>query len=370
MEHCKTLIPIGFDEIHVKDRVRVTPEGYKPAQYVFKFTVPSGAAGGPSTYRTGDHFGLVPCNPPELVDRLLMWLGKDPMRAHEELVEVTSEDPLRAFPGMPMTLHRLLSQFVDLNGPVPYYLRRLVSPDTGFVPPEAVAHKNAAEAIMSLPKGKYSFSEIVSACDIIHPRFYSIASSDTRCPDEIELLVVDVPGGLCTGHICRQPLEYIQTTPIAGKLRKGVFNYPMDGNTPMVCVTVGSGFAPVRAFLQERKDRGLSGDFVLVHGCRHASKDFVCQEDIQDGGVSASFYAFSRDDPKKKVYIHDKIAENGAAVWELLQRPDCQFFYCGSSGKILNQMETALIKCSEGICDGGSIIRQMKGEHRYHLEAY
>uniref|UniRef100_A0A0G4GU65 Uncharacterized protein n=1 Tax=Chromera velia CCMP2878 TaxID=1169474 RepID=A0A0G4GU65_9ALVE len=387
VEESGARLPLGFSEAFISESRQLTPEGYSPEQFLLRFSAPHNPvlpSMNPSLlhfahcnkdlppppkegeengfhYRTGDHIGIAPCNVPAEVDAVLNHFEWDA----DALVTVKSQDPVRQYPAEPMTVRCLFSQFVDLSGPVGYGVRRLLKPDSGFLP----GVRTHGEALMMIPKGVYSISQIVSLSPPIQPRYYSIASSSTRNPRELELLVAKVAGGLATSFMCG-PYEMIQGRPIAVRLRRGVFNYPEDPSTPLVAVSVGTGLAPVRSFMLERADRGIQGNCVVIHGCRHKAKDFVCVEDLHSGGAE-EYVAFSRDG-EKKVYIHDKIVEGRAAIWELLEKPNCQFFYCGAAGKVCQQMEAALFQGAEmlGRTDGHDVIQRMRDEHRYHLEAY
>lgn len=84
----------------------------------------------------------------------------------------------------------------------------------------------------------------------------------------------------------------------------------------------GTGVAPFRNFIYERVANNVatSRNLLLFFGCRNQSKDFLCSEDflqLQNENKMNLVCAFSRDQPEK-VYVQDKIVENGEIVWQML----------------------------------------------------
>lgn len=61
---------------------------------------------------------------------------------------------------------------------------------------------------------------------------------------------------------------------------------------------------------------------MLFFGCRHKSKDFIYSKELESlrkkNALSHLVVAFSRDDPKKKVYVQDKMDEMGLTLWEMI----------------------------------------------------
>ncbi|MCH3857672.1 NADPH-dependent assimilatory sulfite reductase flavoprotein subunit, partial [Campylobacter jejuni] len=81
------------------------------------------------------------------------------------------------------------------------------------------------------------------------------------------------------------------------------------GDTPMIMVGPGTGVAPFRAFLQERRARGDGGRNWLFFGERHAASDFYYRDELQalrdDGLLTRLDLAFSRDQAAK-IYVQDR----------------------------------------------------------------
>lgn len=45
-----------------------------------------------------------------------------------------------------------------------------------------------------------------------------------------------------------------------------------------------------------------------------------------------------------KVYVQDRLAQTGAAVWELLDRGGAHFYVCGDAGSMAGAVEAALLR--------------------------
>ena len=78
------------------------------------------------------------------------------------------------------------------------------------------------------------------------------------------------------------------------------FAPPADPATPMLLIGPGTGFAPLRGFLQERAAQRAAGEAVatslLVFGCRHPDHDWFCRGEMErwrEDGVADLLLAFS-----------------------------------------------------------------------------
>ena len=107
------------------------------------------------------------------------------------------------------------------------------------------------------------------------PRNYSISSSPLISPHEVQVTVSVVRyrgadggqrGGVCSTFLADRAAAapvFLQRSPH--------FRPPEDGATPMIMVGPGTGVAPFRGFLQERRALGHSGRNWLFFGDRHRS---------------------------------------------------------------------------------------------------
>ena len=79
----------------------------------------------------------------------------------------------------------------------------------------------------------------------------------------------------------------------------------------------GTGIAPFRAFMQQRAADEAPGKNWLFFGNPHFTEDFLYQVEwqryVKDGVLTRIDLAWSRDQ-KEKVYVQDKLREQGAEL--------------------------------------------------------
>merc|ERR1712137_590313 len=96
----------------------------------------------------------------------------------------------------------------------------------------------------------------------------------------------------------------------------------MGDRLPMIMVSAGTGFAPMRSFLQERKARKATGPIYVFFGCRNESTDWLYSEELkkyqQEGLITGMWVGFSRSDVHPRQYVQDKILEQGNLIWQAL----------------------------------------------------
>jgi sulfite reductase (NADPH) flavoprotein alpha-component len=122
------------------------------------------------------------------------------------------------------------------------------------------------------------------------------------------------------------------------------FRPPEDGATPMIMVGPGTGIAPFRGFLQERRALGHAGRNWLFFGDQHRSENFYYRDDLEDmardGFLSRLDVAFSRDQADR-VYVQHKMLDRGADVWRWLD-DGAHFYVCGDATRMAKDVDAAL----------------------------
>ena len=206
----------------------------------------------------------------------------------------------------------------------------------------------------------------------IKPRLYSIASSQREVGlAKLELAVVVVDWetpkgqkriGTCTSFLSSLNIDpehddadlntlmvYLQPTGPGG-----IF-HPKDPKVPVMMVGLGTGLAPFRAMVQERKALLRSGEELgesaLYFGCRTRKDDYLFGDEWEaakmDGYLTNLLVAFSRDQPQK-IYVQNKIEEEPMVVWRILIEEEGFFFFCGPARRapeqVRNGVEAALMK--------------------------
>lgn len=182
------------------------------------------------------------------------------------------------------------------------------------------------------------------------PRAYSIASSRAEVGDEAHLLISAV-----RYRAFGRDRKGVASTYVADRLKKGGrvrvklkpnkhFALPAP-DKDIIMVGPGTGVAPFRAFVQERRATKATGKSWLFFGDRQYTHDFLYQLDwqeaLKDGALSRIDVAFSRDQPEK-VYVQHKIWERRADLIAWLDK-GATFYVCGDAKAMAKDVRTALV---------------------------
>jgi sulfite reductase (NADPH) flavoprotein alpha-component len=182
------------------------------------------------------------------------------------------------------------------------------------------------------------------------PRAYSIASSRKEVGDEAHLLVSAVRyeshgrarGGVASTHMADR-LKVGAGLKVRVKANKH-FRLP-DPATDVIMVGPGTGVAPFRAFVQERRAIGATGRNWLFFGDRRFTHDFLYQlewqDALKDGSLSRLDLAFSRDAPQK-VYVQHRIWEQRRDLVAWLEG-GARFYVCGDAKAMAKDVRAALV---------------------------
>lgn len=215
------------------------------------------------------------------------------------------------------------------------------------------------------------------------PRQYSISSSPLVSPHEVQLTVSVVRyrgrdgsprGGVGSTYLADLP----DGTPVSVFLQRSPhFRPPQDAETPMIMVGPGTGIAPFRAFLQERRALGHSGPNWLFFGDRHRSQNFYYRDDlldmVDDGFLNRLDLAFSRDQ-EQRVYVQHKMLDYGADVWRWLE-DGAHLYVCGDATRMAKDVDDALtviIRTHGGMNEEAARAykRELVGDKRYVRDVY
>ena len=329
------------------------------------------------TYDAGDALGVRPRNCPELVSELL-----DLTR-----LSATTCVNIETFGDVP--LQQALTQHFEIARPssdtLAFIAERSTNPGLKhLLNPEHKAQLNAwlwgrqlADVLQQYPI-ECSADELLGTLKRLQPRLYSIASSAKAYPQEVHLTVAAVRYGKRKG---------VSSTFLADRVGDGEvplfvqpskhFRTPGDGDVPMIMIGPGTGVAPFRAFLQERRAMGHQGRNWLFFGEQHAASDFYYQDELQgmqrDGLLTNLSLAFSRDQPQK-VYVQDRIREQGAELWHWLQ-DGAKLYICGDASHMAKDVDQALRQIAQthgglGVEGAVEYWRQLSEQKRYLRDVY
>ena len=145
----------------------------------------------------------------------------------------------------------------------------------------------------------------------------------------------------------------------------------------MIMVGPGTGIAPFRAFLEERKATGAPGKNWLLFGDQRRATDFLYEDELgqmqSDGVLHRLDLAFSRDQ-ESKVYVQDRMREAGPDLWQWLNE-GAHFYVCGDASRMAKDVDGALHEiCATvgGLGPDGATnyIKTLKAEKRYQRDVY
>ncbi|KAF8148143.1 fatty acid hydroxylase [Mycena galopus ATCC 62051] len=325
-----------------------------PVKRHIEFQLPEGC-----TARAGDYVAILPQNPLRDVRRVLAHFSL----SNEAEVILSSNGPTSLPVGKPVKLSEILTGYVELlQAATTKDLGKLgelaTSPATRAYIEELRSNYKVAvqEKRLSVFEILESHSDIVLSIgtflQILPPirvRQYSISSSPLWNPTHITVTfsVLDLPPmsktsqsflGVGSNYLASLiPGDRCQMTV---RLSAAAFHLPENPMTPVVMFCSGSGFAPLRGFIQERAVQKASGrevgEMLLFFGCRKPTDDFLYSEsDLAEWsaqGVVDVRPAFSRspEDSEGCKYVQHRIRKDSADIVGALNK-GASFFTCGGS---------------------------------------
>jgi cytochrome P450 / NADPH-cytochrome P450 reductase len=348
------------------------------------------------TYRAGNHIGVCPKNDEERVERLARRLGV----ALDGLFMAPKTMNVRAVPkGLVLQVRNVLTNLVDITSRPTLPLLDLMLSKTAN--PAEQSRLAEIRAVLRAPHGPGSplraaidgggydvlrlldefpscslnIFEFLQVAQPLRPRYYSTSSSPRIHGASIVHLTVGlevtpVPG--LPGRDFRgMSSHYVHTLREGDRLNvfldsNGGFDLQEDLAKPMIFVSAGTGFAPMRAFLWERLGLKQAGarlaEAALFNGIRSSSLDYIYADEIErffaEGVLDHLYVATSRDQPGRPDYVQNRIREQGALVWRLLTA-DGYVYVCGSQ-PVREAVRDAFVSVA---MDHGSMPRE-------HAEAY
>ncbi|PKM05705.1 MAG: assimilatory sulfite reductase (NADPH) flavoprotein subunit [Gammaproteobacteria bacterium HGW-Gammaproteobacteria-4] len=228
----------------------------------------------------------------------------------------------------------------------------------------------------------WSAQELVAALPALTPRLYSIASSQAEVGDEAHLTVALVQDRRDGEDRFGAASHYLAQQPEGARLRVFIkanerFRLPTDPDRDAIMIGPGTGVAPFRAFVQQRAAGGGRGRNWLLFGARHFHDDFYYQlewqQALKDGRLDRLDLAFSRDGGERRVYVQQRLAEQGKAVVDWLQN-GAHLYVCGAvaMGKDVHRALQAVLVAHAGYSaeQAEAYLRELQQCGRYARDVY
>ncbi|HEY0287321.1 MAG TPA: bifunctional nitrate reductase/sulfite reductase flavoprotein subunit alpha [Pseudomonas sp.] len=317
-------------------------------------------------YEAGDALGVWPRNCPELVSELLELTGLNP--EHAVTLDKLGDVPLR----------EALAQHFEIARPhvdtLQFIAERSGNPELKVMLGEAYKGelkswlwgRQLADVLQAFPV-RCSAEALLGSLKPLQPRSYSIASSPKAHPRDVHLTVSAVRYGKRKGVSSTFLADRAEDCEVPIFLQPSKhFRPPADSEVPMIMIGPGTGVAPFRGFLQERRMRGDSGKNWLFFGEQHAATEFYYRDELQgmqqDGLLTNLSLAFSRDQGQK-IYVQHRIQEQGAELWQWLQ-DGAQLYVCGDATHMAKDVDLAL---RQVIQQHGGLSEERAAEHLRYL---
>jgi ferredoxin--NADP+ reductase len=248
-------------------------------------------------------------------------------------------------------------------------LRYLEGQSIGIIPPGTDAngkpHKLRLYSIASTRHGDKLDDKTVSLC---------VRQLEYQHPETKETVY-----GVCSTHLCN--IGVGDDVAITGPVGKEML-LPGDEDATIIMMATGTGIAPFRAFLwrmfkEQHEDYKFKGLAWLIFGVPKTA-NILYQEELEK--IAAEFpdnfrltYAISREQQNPqggRMYIQHRVAEHADEIWNLLQSPKTHAYMCGLKG-----MEDGIDDAISGAAakngtDWSVYQKQLKKEHRWHVETY
>jgi sulfite reductase (NADPH) flavoprotein alpha-component len=191
---------------------------------------------------------------------------------------------------------------------------------------------------------------LLAALRPLAPRLYSIASSPKAVGEEVHLTVAVVDYEAHGSAHWGAASALLAATAEDGRLPVFIepnerFRLPADDSRDIIMIGPGTGVAPFRAFVQERRESAATGRNWLFFGNRHFASDFLYQVEwqqaLQGGSLHRLDLAFSRD-TEQKTYIQQRLREQGAELHAWLEG-GAHVYVCGDSKHMARDVHAALV---------------------------
>ncbi|MFC6013707.1 molybdopterin-dependent oxidoreductase [Nocardia lasii] len=333
-------------------------------------------------YEVGDSLGVLPTNCPELVAEWLTCTGLDGARTIEvDDRELTLTDALSTHFDITKVSQDLLGFLGERNHHP--QLAKLLRRDNRNELASYLWDRQAVDVLRDFPV-RTDLVDWLGTLKKLQPRQYSISSSPLTTPDEVQLTVGIVrygdPVGTSSrrGGVCSTFLADRDTTEVPIFLQRAPhFRPPADPNAPMIMVGPGTGIAPFRGFLHERRAIGATGRNWLFFGDQHAAQNFYYRAELEDmfrsGFLTRLDLAFSRDQ-RERVYVQHRMIEHGAELWSWL-RDGGHFYVCGDAARMAKDVDDTLLRIAQihgKLDEAGALAfkKQLVAEKRYVRDVY
>jgi sulfite reductase (NADPH) flavoprotein alpha-component len=329
-------------------------------------------------YVVGDSFGIFASNDLGHVDQIIALLGAS------HTTEVRGK-----------TLREVLQYDVSL-APAPDSLFELMSYLTGGTqrakaralaqgedPDGDAATLDVMAALQKFSNVRPHPEAFIEALESLQPRLYSISSSHNATPGRLSLTV-----DIVRYMVGKRKRHGLASSFLADRIQPGDelkvyvqkahgFALPENPETPIIMVGPGTGIAPFRAFLHDRKATRAPGKNWLFFGHQRSASDFFYADELNgmktEGFLTRLSLAWSRD-AGEKFYVQDRMREVGRDVWTWLAE-GAHVYVCGDAKRMAKDVERALVDIAaqhgaRSTDEAVMFVSELKKKGRFQLDVY
>jgi sulfite reductase (NADPH) flavoprotein alpha-component len=336
------------------------------------------------SFEVGDSLAVYPSNDPELVAEIIHTLG------------ATGNERVPRPKGDRTTLCQALLRDYSITQPTPKFLKAIAQRASAAPTLDYLLAPNRKQDLQTYlwgmevidfliehPSARFKAEEFVGLLTKLQPRLYSVASSLKAYPDQVHF-IVDVVRyeshgrlrqGVCSSFLAERADDV--PVPVFPSVAK-YFHLPEDPGVPIIMVGPGTGVAPFRAYLQERKVTGAKGKNWLFFGAQHERSDFAYGEEFEafkkEGLLTRLDCAWSRDQAEK-IYVQHRMKENAAEIWKWIDAEGAHFFVCGDAKRMAKDVDAMLRKIvqaqgGKSIDQANEYVEKLKSDKRYKRDVY
>ncbi|PYE15409.1 sulfite reductase (NADPH) flavoprotein alpha-component [Williamsia limnetica] len=333
-------------------------------------------------YEAGDGLGIRPVNDPDLVAALIARIGADP---EESITTRTGEstllDLLTYDYEISLPTRELIDHVADRTGDAE--LVHVLSTEEREALEGWLWGKDVLDLLDLDPNLEMTASQLLELLRPLAHRVYSISSSPLTHQGMVHLTVAAVRHRSAQRDRRGQCSTYLADRVGAGNTagvflsKNRSFRLPADDAAPVIMVGPGTGIAPFRSFLYERKARKATGTNWLFFGDQYRATDFMYEDELvqfqRDGVLHRLDLAFSRDQ-EQKIYVQDRMREHGEELFRWIEG-GAYFYVCGDAAQMARDVDSAL---HDVIAEHGGLgeeaaedyVNTLKREKRYLRDVY
>ena len=287
-------------------------------------------------YNPGDSLDLYPVNDPAYVDDLIKAAGL--------ASDAALRDELIANRDVTTLSLKTVETYATATGH--HYVKAMIEAGEAR---DWIAGRQLIDLIAQFPIA-ITAEQLRALTRPLAPRAYSIASSRREVGDEAHLLVSAVRyeshgrdrTGVASGYVADQLKKGAR---VRVKLRPNKHFALPAADRDIIMVGPGTGVAPFRAFVQERRATEATGKSWLFFGDRNYTHDFLYQlewqDALKDGVLTRMDVAFSRDTPEK-VYVQHRLWDRRSELVDWLER-GAYFYVCGDAKQMAKDVRATLV---------------------------